>query len=143
MYYPIQPISDMIIILTIIKNCFVTLYHYYNCNTHVMSYHYYYYWYYVLFDVLLFVFCLRFSFVYIFILSTCMLSVFFSFCFRFSIALPNTRRSVSRPKQVRQAGPVRDQEQDVGVAILVTSRFHQGLYQTCPVSFSAREYYGI
>lgn len=99
---------------------------------------------YVLFDVLLMVFCLRFSFVfYIFTLSTCMLSVFFSVCFRFSIALPNTRRSVSRPKQVRQAGPVRDQEQDAGVAVLVASRFHQGLYQACPVPFSAREYYGI
>jgi len=72
-----------------------------------------------------------------------MLSVFFSVCFRFSIALPNTRRSVSRPKQVRQAGPVRDQEQDAGVAVLVASRFHQGLYQACPVPFSAREYYGI
>ncbi|KAE9544891.1 hypothetical protein AGLY_000434, partial [Aphis glycines] len=62
----------------------------------------------------------------------------FSVCFRFSIALPNTRRSVSRPEQVCQAGPVRDQEQDTGVAVFVAPRFHQGLHQTCPVPFSAQ-----
>lgn len=73
--------------------------------------------------------------------STCMLSVLFFFrLFSFSVALPNTRRSVSRPEQVRQAGSVGDQEQDARVAVLVSSRLHQGLDQTRAVTFSAREY---
>lgn len=67
--------------------------------------------------------------------------VLFFRLFSFSVALPNTcRRSVSRPEQVRQAGSVGDQEQDAGIAILVTPRFHQGLYQTRPVPFGARKY---
>lgn len=60
--------------------------------------------------------------------------------FLFSIALPNTRRSVSRPEQVRQAGSVGDQEQNIGVTVLVAPRFHQRFYKTRAISFSTREY---
>jgi len=70
----------------------------------------------------------------------CWVCFVFSYVFVFRCALPNTRRSVSRPEQVRQAGPVGDQEQDVGVAVLVAPRLHQGLHQTCSIPFSAREY---
>lgn len=93
----------------------------------------------------IFIFCFR-SFLFtcfcsVFISLTCMLSVCFFFrLFSFSVALPNTRRSVSRPQQVRQAGPVGNQEQDAGVAVLIASGFHQGLYQARAISFGAREY---
>lgn len=87
-------------------------------------------------------FCVCFKFLFVSLLLTCMLSVFFRL-FLSSIALPNTRRSVSRPEQVRQVGPVRDQEQDVGVTVLIASRLNQGLHQTRAVPFSAREYHGF
>lgn len=82
------------------------------------------------------------KFLFVSLLLTCMLSVFFRL-FLSSIALPNTRRSVSRPEQVRQIGPVGNQEQDVGVTILIASRLHQGLHSTRPVTFSTRKYYGF
>lgn len=70
----------------------------------------------------------------------CFVFVCFGVVFVLSVALPNTRRSVSRPEQVRQAGPFGDQEQDAGVAVLVASADPEGLHQTCAITFGAREY---